>query len=348
MSFYETIYAQLPEAVILTDKLLRVVSLNKKAEEILGVREADVQGIKFLELVNNSQIHSLLEETVLFSRPPNLTYENSIVTITVKDKKKFFKLSIVPFILDHELKNVVTTLTDITILKEIEQIKTDFFATASHEFRTPLTSILMGIGIMKTGQVGEFSPRGKEILEAIEEDCNRLLKLSNNLLDLSRLDTGTITLEMEEASVDKMIKAALGTLKLQAERKGIKLYTKLPLDLPLVKVDINKIIWVLTNLVGNALRYTGEGGSITVKAIRKGNRLFISVIDTGKGIPPEYHEKIFQKYIQIKDEDFPSGKAGLGLTICKEIVQAHGGEIWVKSEPGKGSTFTFSVPIIRG
>ncbi len=347
MSFYETIYSQLPEAVILTDKLYRVVSLNKKAEEILGVREADVQGIRFLELVNSPQIYSLLEETLLFSRSPNLTYENSTIMLTVRDRKKFFKLSMVPIFFYGELKFVLTTLTDITMLKEIEQIKTDFFATASHEFRTPLTSILMGVGIIKTGQLGEFSPRGKEILEAIEEDCARLLKLSNNLLDLSRLETGTIAMEMEDTSVYKMVKAALGTLKLQAERRNIKLYTKLPPDLPLVKVDINKIIWVLTNLLGNALRYTNEGGSVTVKAMRKGTRLFFSVIDTGKGIPAEFHEKIFQKFIQIKDEDFPSGGAGLGLTICKEIVEAHGGEIWVKSEPGKGSTFTFSIPVGR-
>jgi len=347
MSLYETIYNQLPEAVMLTDKLFRIVSLNKKAEEILGVRATDAQGIKFSELLDSPRITSLLEETVLFSRPPNINYEDSIIMLTVKNKKKYFKLSMVPIFFHEELKYVLTTLTDITMIKEIEQVKSDFFATASHEFRTPLTSILMGIGIIKTGRVGEFSSRGQEILEAIEEDCERLLRLSNNLLDLSRLEAGSIPMEMEDASIYKIVKAALGTLKLQAERKNIKLYTKLAPDLPRLRVDINKIIWVLTNLVGNALRYTSEGGSITVRAIRKGNELIISVTDTGKGIPAELHEKIFQKYIQIKDEDFPSGKAGLGLTICKEIVEAHGGEIWVKSEPGKGSTFTFSIPISR-
>ena len=347
MSLYETIYNELPEAVMLTDKLFRIVSLNKKAEEILGVRATDAQGIRFSELLDSPRIISLLEETVLFSRPPNINYEDSTIMLTVKDKKKYFKLSMVPIFFHEELKYVLTALTDITILKEIEQVKSDFFATASHEFRTPLTSILMGRGNLKTGLVGEVSSRGQEILEAIEEDCERRLKLSNNLLDLSRLEAGSIAMEMEDASIYKIVKAALGTLKLQAERKNIKLYTKLAPDLPRLRVDINKIIWVLTNLVGNALRYTGEGGSITVRAIRKGNELIISVTDTGKGIPAELHEKIFQKYIQIKDEDFPSGKAGLGLTICKEIVEAHGGEIWVKSEPGIGSTFTFSIPIGR-
>ncbi len=347
MPFNKTILSQLPEAVIVTDELFRVVFLNTKAEEILDIKEADVQGMRFLEAVNCPQIYSLLEETVLFSRPPNLTYDNSTIMFSANERKKYFKLSMAPIFSGDELKFVVTTLTDITMLKEIEQIKTDFFATASHEFRTPLTSILMGIGIIKTGQLGEFSSRGKEILEAIEEDCNRLLKLSTNLLDLSRLEAGAIAMEMEDASVYKMITAALGTLKLQAERKNIKLYTKLPPDLPPIKVDINKIIWVLVNLVGNALRYTGEGGSVTVRAIRKGTKLFFSVIDSGKGIPTEFHEKIFQKFIQIKDEDFPSGGAGLGLTICKEIVEAHGGEIWVKSKPGEGSSFTFSIPVGR-
>jgi two-component system, NtrC family, sensor histidine kinase KinB len=347
MNYYEEIYKQLPEAAILTDKLQRIEALNNKAEEILGVSEEEAQGAYFSELVKCPQIFSLLEETLAFSRPPNLTYENSTVVFHTKGKKKFFKVSMVPLNTLNETKFVLTTLTDITMLKEIEQFRTDFFATASHEYRTPLTSILMGVGIIKTGQLGELSTRGEEILEAIEEDCARLLRLADNMLDLSRMETGSITLELEYTNVYKIVKAALGTLQLQAEKRNIKLYTKLAPDLPLIKADINKIIWVLTNLVGNALRYTGEGGSITVRAIRKGTRLFFSVKDTGKGISPEYHGKIFQKFIQIKDDDFPSGGAGLGLTICKEIVEAHGGEIWVKSEVGKGATFTFSIPLSR-
>jgi NtrC-family two-component system sensor histidine kinase KinB len=202
----------------------------------------------------------------------------------------------------------------------------------------------MGVGMIKTGQLGQISPKGRELLEAIESDCTRLLRLANNLLDLSRMETGSISMELEDVSAYDIIDAALATLKLQAEHKNISLYTKVPGDPPLVKADVNKIIWVVTNLVGNALRYTGVKGSIIVKALRKGTKVIFSVQDTGKGIPPEYHDKIFQKFVQV---DGGSGGAGLGLAICKEIVEAHGGEIWLKSEPGKGSTFSFSIPVGR-
>ncbi len=348
MSFYESIFRALPQVVIITDSMLRIALLNRKAEEILEIKEADAKGKHLAELINCPQIISLLQETIAFSAPPNLTYENSTVTFNVKGKKRYFKISLAPIVLWNDAEYVLTVLNDITILKEIDQFKTDFFATASHEYRTPLTSILMGVGIIKTGQLGELSPKGIEILKAIEEDCDRLLRLANHMLDLSRMETGSITLELEDVSVYKVVKAALRTLLLQAEKRNIKLYTKLASDLPMIKADVNKIIWVLTNLVGNALRYTNEGGSITVRAIRKGARLLVSVKDTGKGISPEHHDQVFQKYVQIKDDDYPSGGAGLGLAICKEIVEAHGGEIWVKSELGKGAVFTFSVPVSRG
>ncbi|MEW5920474.1 MAG: ATP-binding protein [Bacillota bacterium] len=343
---YKKIYTQLAEAVVVTDREHRIVSLNRKAQELLNVNAEEVAGKRIGELVDAPQLKNLLDDTVFFGRTPKLTYENSIITLQRKGRKRYHKISVTPiFTAKGEVESVVTSMVDVTILKEIEQMKTDFFTTASHEFRTPLTSIIMGVAMMKTGQLGELTERGREILDAIEEDCGRLLRIADNLLELSRMETGSIAMEMEESSVYRMIKAALGTLKLQAEKRKIALYTKLPPDLPLIRSDINKIIWVITNLVGNALRYTGEGGSITIKAMRKGTMIYFSVQDTGKGIAPEYHEKIFQKFIQIKNGDSPGGGAGLGLTICKEIVEAHGGEIWVKSELGKGSTFTFTIPV---
>lgn len=342
---YELIFRQLPEAAILTDLQCRIMACNALAEELLGNKGEDIKGKRIQVFLNSPLLINLLDEAVMFTRIPTLNHENSIIDLTIKDKKKYYKISMNLFELPaSKSKALLFTLTDITILKEIEQHKTDFFDAASHEFRTPLTSIFMGVGMIKTGQLGQISPRGKEILEAIESDCTRLLQLANNLLDLSRMETGWISMELEDASVYDVINAALATLKLQAEHKKIVLYTKLPSDLPLIRADVNKIIWVVTNLVGNALRYTEEKGSIIVKAIRKGSRVIFSVSDTGKGIPDIYHEKIFQKFVQI---DGGNGGAGLGLAICKEIVEAHGGEIWLKSELGKGSTFSFSIPVGR-
>lgn len=345
LPLFKLIFRELPEAAILTDMECRVMACNALAEKLLDNNEDNVKGQRIQDLLNSPPLMTLLDEAVMFSRVPNLNHENSIIELQKKDKKQYFKVSMVLLrgpVLDRNF--VLITLTDITILKELEQHKTDFFATASHEFRTPLTSIFMGVGMIKTGQLGTISSRGKEILEAIERDCTRLLRLANNLLDLSRMETGTISMELEDSSVYNIIEAALATLKLQAENKKIFLYTKLPTDLPLIKADVNKIIWVVTNLVGNALRYTEENGSITVKAIRKSSKVIFSVSDTGKGIPAMYHDKIFQKFVRI---DGGNGGAGLGLAICKEIVEAHGGEIWMKSEPGKGSTFSFSIPVGR-
>lgn len=348
MTYYQKVYDELPEAAIITDITHKIVALNQQAELIFGVSSEHVRGRVLREVADAPQIISLLEETVMLCRPPRLTFENSTIILEVKGRKCFYKISMVPLVtFEGELKNVLTVMADITMLKEIEQLKTDFMATVSHEFRTPLTSILMGAGMMKMGKLAELTPKGQEILEAIEEDCSRLLRLADNLLDLSRMEAGAISMEMTEAHTEKMIQAALGTLRLQAENRGIQLRTSVPPDLPLIKADVTKIIWVLTNLVGNALRYTDQGGSVTVKARNRGTRIFFSVADTGKGIPSEHHQRIFEKYVQGEDQSYSSGGAGLGLAICKDIVEAHGGEIWVESEPGQGATFTFSVPVFR-
>ncbi|NLZ29006.1 MAG: cell wall metabolism sensor histidine kinase WalK [Firmicutes bacterium] len=144
----------------------------------------------------------------------------------------------------------------------------------------------------------------------------------------------------------ELVEEAIRLLSLQAETKKIAITADLPSRLPPVEADFNKIIWLLTNLIGNALRYTPEGGNIKIKAKKpSGNRMFISVIDTGCGIPRLYQKKIFKKFVQVKDDQTSAGGSGLGLAICQEVVEAHGGRIWVESVEGQGSTFTFSLPL---
>jgi NtrC-family two-component system sensor histidine kinase KinB len=145
-----------------------------------------------------------------------------------------------------------------------------------------------------------------------------------------------------------LVQEAVRPLKLQAERQGIELITNLPPEVPPVAADFNKSVWVLTNLVGNAMRYTDPGGTITVRVRQRGKRLFFSVEDTGCGIPKEHQEKIFRKYVQVSGPGRTGvGGVGLGLAIAKDIVMAHGGEIWVDSDVGKGTTFTFTFPVYQ-
>jgi NtrC-family two-component system sensor histidine kinase KinB len=153
-------------------------------------------------------------------------------------------------------------------------------------------------------------------------------------------------MEFENISVDTLCQNATSVLKSQVDAKGVKVTLDLSPGLPNVKADANKIIWVLTNLISNALRYTDSGGQIRLSAERIDPYIHVSVIDHGPGIPFEVQSKIFDKFVQIKS-DKALGGSGLGLTICKEIIRAHGGTIWVDSTPGEGSTFTFTLPIVE-
>ena len=167
--------------------------------------------------------------------------------------------------------------------------------------------------------------------------------LVNDLLDLSKIEAGKIELEFESVPVRTLFDHVQAVFKSQMDIKEVSFTSELTGDLSRIRVDVNKITWVLTNLVSNALRYVRKGGHIQLLAHRIGPNVHLSVRDDGPGIPPEYQSKIFEKFVQMNGRD--AGGTGLGLAICKEIVRAHGGTIWVESSSGQGSTFTFTLPI---
>ena len=166
----------------------------------------------------------------------------------------------------------------------------------------------------------------------------------NDLLELSKIESGKIDLVFDTIALSDLAEKALSVLKNQADEKGIELIGDVPKTLPDVRIDPNKVTWIITNLVSNAFRYTKSGGYIKITAELVGNQVQVSVIDNGSGIPYEYQSRIFDKFVQVKTSSDTEG-SGLGLAICKEIVRAHGGTIWVESEPGKGSTFSFTLPV---
>ncbi len=176
---------------------------------------------------------------------------------------------------------------------------------------------------------------------------NRLSPLVNDLLDNSKIESGRMEMEIETVEVDLLIEKALAPFAEQAKEKGIELIPQAPAQLPPVQADPNKIVWVLTNLISNALRYTDPGGHIWVSAEQMGALVRFSVTDDGVGIPLAYQSQIFDKFVQVKSER-AAGGSGLGLAISKEMIKAHGGAIWVESEPGQGSTFTVILPLGAG
>jgi NtrC-family two-component system sensor histidine kinase KinB len=235
-------------------------------------------------------------------------------------------------------------LRDVTRLTELDRLKSEFVMMASHELRTPLTSIGMSIKLLLEKTMEKLDEKEQQLLLAAHEALQRLKNLVSNLLDLSKIEAGKMAMEFEAISVYSLCQNATGVLKNQIDAKGATVTLDVHPDLPNIKADANKIIWVLTNLISNALRYTDSGGQIRLSAERIDPYIHVSVTDNGAGIPFEVQSKIFDKFVQIKS-DKALGGSGLGLTICKEIIRAHGGTIWVDSTLGEGSTFTFTLPI---
>jgi signal transduction histidine kinase len=266
----------------------------------------------------------------------------SVLPLVVDGSEHAFRLRTTPMRDDEgRLLGAVTLLEDITHLREIDRIKSDFIATASHELRTPLTTVQMSVHLLLEEAAGALTRQQHEVLEACREDCDRLEKLMRDLLDLSKIEAGETAPHLAPIRARDVIVAAAEAFRTQVESRGILLTLDAPPELPSVLADRPQIERVISNLVSNALRHTEPGGEIRISAVRRDDHVAVSVADTGRGIPPEYLPRIFDKFVRVPDA--PSGGAGLGLAISKSIIEAHGGQIVVQSKVGHGTTFTFTL-----
>lgn len=234
---------------------------------------------------------------------------------------------------------------------EAEQAKARFIADLSHQLKTPMTSLAMSVNLLARKLPGELSEGGGErqrrLVETAVEDCARLSALINELVHLARLEAMVTPRPREEIEVPGMVEKCLRPLLMQAEEKGVALTTSFAADLPPVHIDTFRFPWVITNLVGNALRYTPAGGSIALEVGLADGRMVFTCRDTGSGIRPEYLPHIFDRYAQFSERE-AMGTIGLGLAIVKEIVEQHGGDINVASRPGEGTTFELWIPLDEG
>lgn len=233
-------------------------------------------------------------------------------------------------------------------LKIVDQMKSDFVSHVSHELRTPLTTMREANAQLLEGLKGPLNEGQKRFLEISQKGVDRLSRIINNLLDLSRLEAGKIKLERSQVDIVILAREVMDSLRPQVSHKRINLEDKMPASLPEIYVDPDRIRQVFINLLGNALKYTGDGGKITLTAEKKGDRLEASIDDTGIGIPPEHIDKIFERFERVSKIPIPGvGGAGLGLPICRELLNLHKGHVCVESTLGKGSKFTFSLPIYK-
>jgi signal transduction histidine kinase len=205
---------------------------------------------------------------------------------------------------------------------------------------------MMGLSLLTDKKIGNTNEKQEKILDTIKEDGENLSSLVNDLLQLSKIESDKAIFNIEKCSIIGIIENCINRFYNQAAAKEVNLYYDAKEKLPKVLADSEKITWTLNNLVSNALKYINAGDEIFIKALVRDKKMFISVSDTGIGISPEYQKKIFDKFVQVKGQDSEIRGTGLGLAISKEIVEAHGGQIWCESKLDVGSTFTFTLPIL--
>jgi len=341
----DAVLRSIDDGVVVVDAEFRVTNMNPQAGRILGVDPDAVADKHFLEVVKNEHIFALMKETAESGQPPKVEEGKNILSIGEGESARHYMFDITPVVSKGGGKlGVVLLLRDVTRLKELDRMKSEFVMTASHELKTPLQSLGMSIDLLKEGTADRLDDKQKQLLDAAGEELARLKSLISDLLDLSRIEADKVQMEFDRIPPRVLAEKAVGVFKAQTEEKHIELTVDVPEDVPDVRADANKITWVLTNLIANALRYAE--GKISISARHVGQWVHLSVADDGEGIPPEYQSRIFEKFVQVKSEKSVGG-TGLGLAICKEIVRAHRGTIWVDSTPGKGSTFTFTLPVAQ-
>lgn len=243
----------------------------------------------------------------------------------------------------QEIKGFFALMTDISDRKAIERMKDEFISVVSHELRTPLTSIHSALKILATGRLGRLSSDGYQMLEIADENTDRLMRLVNGILDLQRIEAGAVTMNCQVCNAADLMVTATEAIQAMAQQYDVFLSTA-PVEVE-IWADADYIVQVLLNLLSNAIKFSSREGRIELTLSRHADQLVFQVRDWGPGIPPEQLERIFDRFYQVDSSDSrKKGGTGLGLTICRKIIEQHGGHLWVESVLGEGSRFIFTIP----
>lgn len=339
----EAVIRSVAEGLLVVDSKGKVIMMNPAAEKLLGVSKKEKLGKSLTEGIKDEQLVSLVKG--------GQDAESKEIELVSQDDetKKILRAS--SAVIENEqgqTVGMVSVLSDITKQKELDRMKSNFIASVSHELRTPLVAIEKSISLILSKAVGEVPPPQEQFLVIADRNLKRLSRLINDLLDLSKLEAGKMELKKQNIPIEKVIAEVMETLQTWAQTKAIALKKEVEEGLPDVSIDPDRITQVLTNLIGNAIKFTPQQGTITVKAKfgKEKKDIQVSVADTGIGISPENIPKVFDKFYQIGERvSTDISGTGIGLSIAKEIVELHGGTIWVESEKGKGTEFIFTIPL---
>ncbi|WP_292010299.1 ATP-binding protein [Chryseobacterium sp.] len=340
----ETLVNNMHDAVIGLDENHFIYMINNEALKITNLHKEEIIGKTAHEVaVNNDLIRELLKNIDHPDQEP--------LKIVTENKENYFEQDIIPINIvktgEKEKKYIgkVILLRNITPFKELDFAKTNFIATISHELKTPIAAIKMGVQLLGNQKFGALNNQQQELLKSINEDGQRLLDITGELLNLSQVETGNIRLNIEKCSPKEIVQTAIKNVEKLAEQKNISINAQYLADENcFIGADSGKTIWVMNNFLSNAIKHSFQDESIEIKTEKEGSYIRFSITDTGSGIDEKYHRQIFDRYFQVPGEH--QNGTGLGLAISKNFIEKQNGEIGVESSPNQGSTFYFKLPLV--
>jgi len=340
----EAILRGIGDGVIVTDPDLNLLLMNPVATRIFRVRPDVTSSKPLFEVIPHQELASLFQDA-LQSAEKAIVREISLLPTGDKAETIYQALASPILGANGKARGVVTVLRDITSQKELERMKSNFLSVVSHELKTPLHSIKGFVDIILMGKTGPINDTQADFLSTVRDQTAHLQNLINDLLESSRLESGQVKLHLSEVSLANVAAIVVDKLKPLADQGQIQLVNRIGTDIPTIEADHIRIEQVLTNLVDNAIKFTSPSGLVTISAVDLGVAVQVAVSDTGIGIPAAELERIFDRFYQVHSGSTRQYRGtGLGLTICKHIIEYHRGRIWAESEEGKGSTFFFILP----
>ncbi|QDK81945.1 HAMP domain-containing protein [Spirosoma sp. KCTC 42546] len=362
----DTLVEIMSEGIIGLDEKRRILFINPVAERLLGVERNRLIGQYAPDIAtSNDLLRALIQDIMpdsaaLHAQPASdlLRSETGGDLLKIYDpglngkgKESYFTKEIhaVEVTPTGETQTVqagyVIMLLNITSYKELDLAKTNFIATVSHELKTPISAIKMSLKLLADKRLGTLNSEQQEMVNHVEENTDRLLRLTGELLNMAQVESGQIQLQIQATNPAELVRVATSALRTQAEQKQIRFALNLPADLPAVKADSDKASWVLINFLSNAIRHSPEQASIDITARQLGDQIEFTVRDYGPGLRDEHRDRVFERYFKAPGLNGPFSGTGLGLAISKEFIQSMGGQIGLHAEVSPGAAFYFRLAI---
>jgi signal transduction histidine kinase len=331
----EAVINSLKDASIGVDKNDVILFANDQALQLLNLQSKNIVGKPMSEITRKNDLLKYLVED-----KSSLPFK-----IVIDNRENYFTKEVLDIVQEGGGSRVII-VRNITSFKELDAAKTNFIATISHELKTPLASSDFSLKLLEDDRIGKLSSEQKELLSNLKADNQRMLRILSELLNMAQVETGKIQLVISEVDAKSIMDQAIRTVSGTVKEKNISFEKSYPVPVIKVRADIEKTSWVLSNFLSNAIKYSPEASTISVRISQLQDQVEFAVTDQGPGIPAEYQSKVFERFFKVPGSK--EGGTGLGLAISKEFIEAQGGQIWTKSELGSGSTFGFTLPGVNG